>query len=81
MYLLDTEWAKVGIQYMVYDYCNTVYLTFVPLCVIKRFLDTFYGSTALVSQDILVVEVQRSHSDTSHSVRLLWTRDRPVADL
>ena len=51
---------------MVYDYCNTVYLTFVPLCVIKRFLDTFYGSTALVSQDILVVEVQRS-TQTLHT--------------
>jgi hypothetical protein len=29
--------------------------------------------------DRLIVEVSRSHTDTSHSVGLLWTRDRPIA--
>jgi hypothetical protein len=28
----------------------------------------------------LIVEVSRSHTDTPHSVGLLWTSDRPVAD-
>ena len=37
-------------------------------------------STALVDLGFLFVEVSRSHSDTPHSVGLLWTRDRPVAE-
>jgi len=27
----------------------------------------------LVGQSLLIIEVSRSHSDTPHSVRLLWT--------
>jgi len=28
----------------------------------------------------LIIEVSRSHSDTPHSVRLLWTSDQPDAE-
>jgi len=31
------------------------------------------------SQGLLIVEISRSHSDTPHSVGLLWRSDRPVA--
>ena len=41
----------------------------------------FHGSTSLVGLGLLIVEVPRSHSDTPHSVGLLWTSDRPVTDL
>ena len=34
----------------------------------------------LVGQDLLVVEASRSHSDTPHSVGLLCTSDKPVAE-
>ena len=30
--------------------------------------------------DLLMLEVSRSHSDTSHWVGLFWTSDRPVAE-
>jgi hypothetical protein len=33
-----------------------------------------------VGLGLLIVEVSRSHSDTPHSVGLLWTSDRPVAE-
>ena len=33
-----------------------------------------------VSQDLLFIEASRSHSDSPHSVGLLWTSDRPVAE-
>jgi len=33
-----------------------------------------------VDQGLLTVEASRSHSDTSHSVRLLWTSNQPVAE-
>jgi hypothetical protein len=39
----------------------------------------FHGATALVGQD-LIIEATRSHSDTPHSVGLLWTSDQPVAE-
>ena len=34
----------------------------------------------LVGQNLLVIEASRSHSDTSHSVELLWTSDQLVAE-
>ena len=34
----------------------------------------------LVGQGLLIIEASRSHSDTPHSVRLLWTSDRTVAE-
>ena len=35
------------------------------------------GSTALIGQGFLIVEVLRWHSDTPHSVGLFWTSYRP----
>jgi len=40
----------------------------------------FHDSTALVRQVLLVGDVSKSHADTPHSVWLLWTNDRPVAE-
>ena len=34
----------------------------------------------IVGQGLLVIEALRSHPDTLHSVRLLWTSDRLVAE-
>jgi len=39
------------------------------------FLD--HGATALVGQGVLIVEDSLSHSDTPHSLELLWTSDQP----
>jgi len=41
----------------------------------------FYnGATAPVGQGLLLIEDSRSHSDTPHSVVLLWTSDQPDAE-
>jgi hypothetical protein len=40
----------------------------------------FNGSTALLGLGFLITEVSSSHSDIPHSVGLLWTSDRPVAE-
>jgi hypothetical protein len=34
----------------------------------------------LVGQGRLIIEASRSHSDTPHSVGLLWTSDQPDAE-
>jgi len=34
----------------------------------------------LVGQGLLIVEASRSHSDTPHSVGLLWTSDQPYTE-
>jgi hypothetical protein len=39
-----------------------------------------HGATALVGQGLLIIEDSWSHSDTPHSVRLLWTSDQPDAE-
>ena len=40
-----------------------------------------HGSTALVGQGFLIFEASRSHSDTPHSVGLLWMSDQSVAEI
>ena len=39
----------------------------------------FMARQPLVGQGLLIIETSRSHSDTPHSVGLLWTSDRPIA--
>ena len=46
------------------------------------FQDNFYGATAPPSppkwfRALIIIEVSSSHSDTPHSVGLLWTSDKP----
>jgi hypothetical protein len=41
----------------------------------------FHGLAALVALGLLTFEVPQSHSDTPHLVGLLWTSDRPVAEI
>jgi hypothetical protein len=40
----------------------------------------YHVSSAQVGQGILIIEDSQSHSDTPHSVGLLWTRDQPDAE-
>jgi hypothetical protein len=40
----------------------------------------FFDLTAIVDQGLLIVEALRSHSDTPHSVGLLWMSDQPEAE-
>jgi hypothetical protein len=45
--------------------------------------EIFFPSMAqqtLLGQGLLIIEVSRSHSDTPHSVGLLWTSDQPDAE-
>jgi len=49
---------------------NCVYVSF--------FILFFRGSTALLGPGLLVVEFSSLHSDTPHSVGLMWSGDRPV---
>jgi hypothetical protein len=39
------------------------------------------GQQPIAGLDLLVVEVSGSHSDTPHSVGLLWTSDQSEADI
>jgi hypothetical protein len=40
----------------------------------------FMAQQPLVGQGLLIIEAARSHSDTPHRVRLLWTSDQPDAE-
>jgi len=40
----------------------------------------FMAGQPPVGLGLLIVEVSRSHSDTPHSVGLLWTSDLPFAE-
>jgi hypothetical protein len=40
----------------------------------------FLAQQPPVGQGLLIIEASRSHSDTPHSVGLLWTSDQPEAD-
>ena len=47
-----------------------------------RFCANFFSMVLQpnVRHGLLILEDSRSHTDTPHSVALLWTRDRPVAE-
>jgi hypothetical protein len=40
----------------------------------------FMAQQPLVGQGLPIVKTSRSHSDTPHSVRLLWRSDQPDAE-
>ena len=44
-------------------------------------MDFIYGSTTLLGQGSLIVEVSRLHSDTPRFVGLLLTSDHPDAEI
>jgi hypothetical protein len=49
----------------------------------ENWLSTHHHPVArqpLMGQDLLAMETSRSHSDTRHSVGLLWTSDQPDAE-
>jgi hypothetical protein len=53
------------------------------VCVHVEFLLSFFFPVAqqpLEGQGLLIVEASSSHSDTPHSVGLLWTSDQPDAE-
>ena len=39
----------------------------------------FYEEQPLFNHGLYIIEASRSHSDTTHSVGLLWTRDHSNA--
>jgi hypothetical protein len=44
------------------------------------YIHTYMARETYVSLVLLIVKISRSHSDTQHSVGLLWTCDQPVAE-
>ena len=53
-----------------------------PLDSLQEFLALciFMAQQPLVGQDHLIVKASRLHSDTTHSVELLWISDQPVSE-
>ena len=49
--------------------------SYIP-CPSRFSLSFYHGATALVGQGLLFIEDSWSHSDTSHTVGLLWTSDQ-----
>jgi len=43
-------------------------------------IHSFHGSKALLGLGLIVLNVSVSHSDTPHSVGILWTSDWPVVE-
>ena len=41
---------------------------------------SFIVQQPLVGEGFLIIETSRSHSDTPHSVGLLWTSDQPETE-
>jgi len=60
------------------------FLSDASMSMVKIVINTSYNfpwlNSPLVDQD-LFTEASRSHSDTPHSIGLLWTSDQPDADL
>jgi hypothetical protein len=62
---------------------NIIFLSTKPCWAFVRTLVKFFPPVAqqpLVGQGLLIIEASQSHSDTPHSVGVLWTSDRPDAE-
>jgi hypothetical protein len=72
---LGCKFLKLRVDGFVFSF------TLPPSCFIYISTDFFHCfTTPQVGQGLLTVEAWRSHSDTSHSVGLLWTSDHPYAE-
>jgi hypothetical protein len=59
---------------------SLVEISHVSLKVTRSYSTLTMAQQPLVGQCLLIVEASRSHSDTPHSVGLLWTSDQPDAE-
>jgi hypothetical protein len=58
--------------------CSLVYsITFPPK---HCYISFSMAQQPLVGHGLIIIEASHSHSDTRHSVRLLWTSDQPDAE-
>ena len=67
-------------QFYIHPTCISSVTLFVSAYLVYRIEFLFHGSITLLGPSLLIVDVSRSHSDTPHSVELLWTSARPVAE-
>jgi hypothetical protein len=83
--LTNEAWFRS--QAIQYSACDGVTLGTDSLLVLQPTVVTFISSILscmhrhpLVGHGLLIIEASRSHSDTPHSVGLLWTSDQPDAE-
>jgi hypothetical protein len=75
-YALDRAATGIGNTYVL-----TIIVRFLTHTYIYRDIDFFpMPEQPPVGQGLPIIEASRSHSDTPHSVGLLWTSDQPVAE-
>jgi len=73
-------WQNFQIGSIIYLLKTETYIYIYKMCVRERVCVCVHDGTApLVRQNLLMTEVSRSQSHTSHSVGLLWTSDQPDA--
>ena len=56
------------------------YLSVLACCKLVRIRFFFMAHQPLVGKGLLIIVASQSHSDTPHSVGLLWTSDQPVIE-
>ena len=71
---------KFSSQFCVHSTCISSVTLFVPAYLVYLIEFFFRGSTTLFGLGLLTGDISFSHSDTPHSVRLLWTSDQLVAE-
>jgi hypothetical protein len=68
---------------LTYSHCFLPFLYILDIVFVPWILFHFFLPVArqpLVGQGLLIIEASRSHSDTPHSIGLLWTSDQPNAE-
>jgi hypothetical protein len=65
-----------------YDLCQAIGSQFLGCPVLEILQHVFFSPLVqqpLVGHGLLIIDASRSHSDTPHSIGLLWTSDQPDA--
>ena len=72
-----SQWPQFPVRRHDYHYHR---YSLSPLCRVVTIIFFPMAQQLLVGQGLLMIEGLRSHSDTPHSVGLLWKSDRPDAE-
>jgi len=76
---LPTNWHLKTNQIQRAYLAPTPFLLLRDCCILQIYF-LYHGTTDPVGQGLLMIKYSRSHSDTPHSVGLVWTRDQPDAE-
>jgi hypothetical protein len=78
--IINTEYLILFRAVSAFESCTLLLPTFTGFVSCPHIHFPPMAQQRIVAQDLLIIEASRTHADAQHSIGLLWTSDRPVAE-